>query len=119
MEQAQLEMYRKRLLDEHKRLQKDIALLNEEQVHKLRAPGDLSNVPTHAADADVAGLAEHVRTKTTLYQEFGAIDDALERISDGVFGKCQRCGKEIASERLDAIPFVEYCIQCERAAEAT
>src|SRR6476661_2020517 len=36
------------------------------------------------------------------------VNNALERITNGTYGICKRCGKEIPAERLEALPFVEY-----------
>jgi RNA polymerase-binding transcription factor DksA len=41
-----------------------------------------------------------------------ALDDALARLSDGTYGECQRCGGEIAPERLAARPAAVHCIAC-------
>ena len=46
-----------------------------------------------------------------------AIDAALERIQEGTFGKCVNCGKEIAEERLTALPWATLCIDCRRLEE--
>ncbi|GLC32404.1 TraR/DksA C4-type zinc finger protein [Clostridium omnivorum] len=43
------------------------------------------------------------------------IDDALANIDKGVYGKCARCGNEISKERLDFIPYTEFCIDCQKA----
>jgi RNA polymerase-binding transcription factor DksA len=40
------------------------------------------------------------------------IDDALERVADGSFGRCQVCGRPIARPRLDAIPYARRCTAC-------
>lgn len=40
------------------------------------------------------------------------IDDALLRIKAGEYGLCLQCGNEIPEERLQAIPYAEYCIAC-------
>ena len=42
---------------------------------------------------------------------------ALQKIDDGNFGSCERCGEEIAEKRLDALPFARYCIDCQRVIE--
>jgi DnaK suppressor protein len=41
-------------------------------------------------------------------------DAALERLRDGRFGTCTRCGGAIESERLEALPYVELCMGCAR-----
>jgi len=42
---------------------------------------------------------------------------ALQRIDDGSFGNCERCGEAIADKRLEALPFARYCIDCQRLVE--
>jgi RNA polymerase-binding transcription factor DksA len=49
--------------------------------------------------------------------EEAAIDEALQRIDQGTFGACGRCGKPIAEERLEAIPYANRCIDCKRLEE--
>src|SRR5215211_3291161 len=41
------------------------------------------------------------------------IDGALARLDDGTYGICQRCGNPINEERLEAFPYVEFCIECQ------
>lgn len=40
------------------------------------------------------------------------IDNALHRIETGDFGYCLSCGEAIAEERLNIVPFAEYCVKC-------
>lgn len=40
------------------------------------------------------------------------IDNALLRIQSGEYGSCLRCGCKIPVERLQAVPYAEYCINC-------
>src|SRR5438309_11590842 len=42
---------------------------------------------------------------------------ALEKIDNGSFGECERCGEAIADKRLEALPFARYCIDCQRLGE--
>ncbi len=42
------------------------------------------------------------------------IEAALSRLENGTFGRCQRCGKQIAEERLGALPWASHCIDCQR-----
>ncbi len=45
------------------------------------------------------------------------IDRALERIDDGTYGLCQRCGKRIEKARIKALPYVGLCLKDKRAEE--
>ncbi|MCB1387322.1 MAG: TraR/DksA C4-type zinc finger protein [Nitratireductor sp.] len=47
-------------------------------------------------------------------EEIRAIKAALARIDNGSFGECAKCGKEISSERLDAVPHTPFCRECAR-----
>ena len=38
---------------------------------------------------------------------------ALQKITEGGFGDCERCGEPIADKRLDAVPDARYCIECQ------
>ena len=40
------------------------------------------------------------------------IESALERIKDGSYGKCVRCGQGIHPVRLETIPTATMCMQC-------
>jgi DnaK suppressor protein len=42
------------------------------------------------------------------------IEAALARIEAGTFGTCDSCGKPIAEERLEAMPYATKCIDCKR-----
>jgi DnaK suppressor protein len=41
------------------------------------------------------------------------VESALSRIRDGSFGQCVSCRNEIDKKRLDAVPWTQYCIQCQ------
>ena len=46
-----------------------------------------------------------------------AVDAAIERIADGSYGVCTRCGQPIGFARLEARPEATLCITCARAVE--
>jgi RNA polymerase-binding protein DksA len=41
-----------------------------------------------------------------------AIDAALQRIDEGTYGTCTNCGKPIGEDRLQALPWTDFCIDC-------
>jgi DnaK suppressor protein len=45
------------------------------------------------------------------------IDQALQRIDEGTYGKCERCGKEIDERRLEAVPTASYDAACQEIIE--
>ena len=44
--------------------------------------------------------------------ELRRIEKALERLSEGTYGVCTSCGKDIPVPRLEAVPYAEECIDC-------
>jgi len=45
------------------------------------------------------------------------IGEALERIGANEYGSCVNCGIEIGMKRLEAVPWAQYCIDCQELAE--
>ena len=45
-------------------------------------------------------------------QHLAEIDQALEQVEAGSYGKCERCGKQIDPERLAALPHTTLCSEC-------
>lgn len=45
------------------------------------------------------------------------IDKVLEKIDDGSYGVCERCGEEIGLKRLEARPVTDLCIRCKEEQE--
>ena len=45
------------------------------------------------------------------------IEEALQRIEEGTYGKCQSCGNEIPLSRLRAIPYANLCKECKTKEE--
>ena len=48
--------------------------------------------------------------------EIASVRRALERIEDGSYGECVKCGNEISAGRLEARPEAALCIECASAA---
>ena len=56
-------------------------------------------------------VAKYLRqTRATFSQNY--LEDALQRIDKGEYGKCSECGKVIEKERLEAVPHARQCLQC-------
>jgi DnaK suppressor protein len=44
--------------------------------------------------------------------ELVRVRQALQRLDDGTYGLCQRCGEPIAPARLNAMPHATVCVAC-------
>ena len=67
---------------------------------------------------DVARLSTDVETKANLIERaeerLRYIDQALGRLERGNYGTCAECGESIPIERLMAVPFAIYCVDCQQ-----
>lgn len=68
--------------------------------------GRLSRMDAMQQQAMAASLAERLRT------EIRKTEAALDRVANGTYGECCRCGDEIASARLAADPAAPFCAGC-------
>jgi RNA polymerase-binding protein DksA len=59
--------------------------------------------------AQVGALLERAQ------QRVHELDDALERVDAGAYGRCEQCGREIPPERLTAVPTARTCVDCASA----
>jgi DnaK suppressor protein len=48
----------------------------------------------------------------TIYATVTEIDQALERLDSGTYGRCVRCATSIPEERLLAVPWAAFCVPC-------
>jgi DnaK suppressor protein len=122
MPKKELHYFEKRLLEERRRVLKELGHHDEIfNTSQQASDGDLSAYSFHMADQGTDAME---REKAFLFasQEgrfLWHIDQALRRLykSPETFGKCHNCGNDIAHERLDALPHARYCIECKQREE--
>jgi len=56
-------------------------------------------------------------TRERLAERIERLTAALERVSQGQYGRCGVCGRQIAASRLAAIPETETCVSCQEQRE--
>lgn len=42
------------------------------------------------------------------------VKKALERIKDGIYGRCKNCNEDIDEKRLEALPESDICLKCQK-----
>ena len=113
------ERFRKLLLDERDRVSLTVENLHESNSGSLEDETEEETYDNHLADSATATLNREIDYGLEENSEhvLSGINEALDRIESGTFGSCARCGKQIDEERLEAIPYVTRCIDCQRRAE--
>lgn len=73
-----------------------------------------------ASDTDAKEEISHERMEALekeLLRHKSEIEQALERVKKGTYGKCNSCGKMINTDRLAVKPAALLCVYCERKRE--
>jgi len=70
-------------------------------------------------DWSIIDLSEDISLKqlSTHRETLLKIDEALTKLNEGTYGKCEDCGEEISEERLRVLPFAIYCRDCQEKKE--
>jgi RNA polymerase-binding transcription factor DksA len=73
----------------------------------------MADAGTDAYDRDLA-LGVLSAEQDALYQ----VEQALDRIRQGTYGRCELTGRPIEKARLEAIPWARFCLAAERDLES-
>lgn len=46
-------------------------------------------------------------------EQLEQIDEALKRLEDDTYGRCQSCGEQIPAGRLEVLPHALFCVPCQ------
>ncbi len=70
-------------------------------------------------DWSVVDLTEDISLRQlAIHKEtLNKIDEALRKLNEGTYGKCEECGEEISAKRLEVMPFAIYCRDCQEKRE--
>lgn len=121
MTHVQQENYRQRLLTMAARMKSDESGVANEALRQAggEVSGNLSNVPMHMADIGTDTFEQEMSASllTNARQLQTEVAAALDRLEQGSFGKCRQCGRDIAEDRLQAVPYTPYCVECAQNAE--
>jgi RNA polymerase-binding transcription factor DksA len=107
--QRQLNTYRDRLQNFCNRVDESAQSIEKQARQSIGTSqqGD-SGTATSAQQIGAALLENEERIEAEILA-------ALDRIDRGVFGNCEGCGKSIAHDRLEALPYARHCIKCAKA----
>lgn len=113
MTQKELKAIKAQLLQDRALLLSGIS-----RIQRVSAPpgdlegGDVCDIATSDRDRELRlRLSERER------QKLKEIEEALERIEEGTFGLCERCGEKIPFGRLKVMPSTTVCVACKTKEE--
>ena len=100
----------------HAALLAERARLLDEIGEAIVAPGQMTYGSQAAAASQVFAQQRDLALRDRAESQLVLVDEALARFDAGSFGRCVRCGRPIAPERLEALPWAARCIDCQRVA---
>ena len=109
MDKKRLDQFKKRL---------------ESRQHELRRLVSRNVQDGRAADEqaaqDIADKAANSYTKEFLFHQgdenrrlLQMVNEAVERLKNGTYGRCASCQGEVQVKRLEAVPWARHCIECQ------
>jgi DnaK suppressor protein len=113
MNAAQLEGFRKKLLEKRREL-----------IREVRSSSTSSKEAGSDGIQDIGDQASSAYTKEFLLSVgdeerkiLKQIEIALQKIENGNYAKCDHCKGPISVKRLEAIPFAQLCLVCKEKEE--
>jgi len=88
-----------------------------QRIKNLRRDQEQESEPGPGDEMDSARTTAEVETHAGLIareeEKFKNLDEALAGLDAGNYGRCRKCSSEIPLERLMAVPFASFCIDCQ------
>ena len=64
--------------------------------------------------SEMEEYSDNLAVETTLEKQLKEVNEALERMSQGTYGRCENCNTDIPVERLLAYPAAKTCLNCQK-----
>lgn len=113
--------YKKLLIALKERIMGEMKHIEESTLStsQREASGDLSGFTYHMADmaSDTYDRDFSLNLATKEQRILYEIEEAMRRLNDNTFGKCELCAKSISKQRLNALPYARHCIKCQSKRE--
>ena len=104
-----LAQFRQHLEGERAEIERELAELGAEPDGSIQVSLDEGFADAAQATSERAKVLSFVEG---LINRLHDVQAAMGRIDRGVYGQCERCGRDIGAERLEAVPTARLCINC-------
>ena len=94
--------------------QQTVATLSRELRDVMEATAGAATDDEHDPDGSTTAF-ERAQIAALLARARGhlaAVEQAEQRLRAGTYGRCQRCGAPMTTQRLTALPATAHCITC-------
>lgn len=113
IKKAKLQEIRDMLLERRKALVEGVLEEYSEVVNRSRTMiGDSTDIAQDLSEESVSlGILANEE------EELDQIEAALNRIDEGTYGMCEKCGEPIPVKRLSFLPYATKCVKCKSMEE--
>lgn len=117
MDADKLAVIKGKLVSEKTRLEEELRQFADQDKHNqenfnAKFPSFGDEIDENAAE--VAAYSDNLTLEGTLEKELRDVQNALDLIEKGGYGKCKYCKKDIPVERLLARPSSTSCVACKK-----
>lgn len=106
------DLFKARLEEERARLRVEIGQLGTGERANLGYGNHMADDATEAFEQ-----AKDLALRRNLEHLLGQVENALEKLGQGTYGVCERCGQSIDPARLKVIPYANLCLDCQHRQE--
>jgi len=123
LEAGQIQYFIQKLQAEKQILTKQMASLEKTGLGSTlgESIGELSVCDNHPADIgdELFERSKDIALRDNAHVLVENIEDALNKIAVGTYGYCDKCSQQIPLSRLEAVPWANKCIHCQRQDDAS
>lgn len=117
MNKEEMKTYELRLLNEKKSIEDTLFDMNRNGLNMSQREevSELSTVDNHPGDmgTEMFDKERYFALQRNEKEALNRTVEALEAIKNGTYGKCELCGAEIGTQRLESMPTALWCLQCQ------
>src|SRR5687767_12067221 len=86
------------------------------QAQAERHTEELTRLTVHGIGAEDKGVDPQTLTAfiVSARQALADTSEALKRMTDGTYGRCQGCQRDIPVDRLEILPHAHFCVPCQQ-----
>ena len=98
------------LVRQQKEIIKELQAIDKEEEFLAQNPFMSFELGTNSWESDVRSTKMIIKDR--LLSRLKTINQTMLRVRKGIYGKCERCDKQIEEVRLRIIPTATLCIRC-------
>ncbi len=112
MNRQRLEYFQKQLSSWQEEIQRRLHAAAQGRHDDEDVQADLTDRASRSHEKELSFL-----TDTQYRERLQKVQQALRRVRTGEYGRCVGCGNEINPKRLEALPWTQFCIECQQNLE--